>query len=92
MPPAYLPARCAQAVDGKFKEIEKVLRIKTTCLEEVDEARKYIEGLPNKVRAGARCFRMERARVVCGAVQGNDHVAWRRWTRHASTSRACPTT
>ncbi|KAJ9531689.1 hypothetical protein QJQ45_021839, partial [Haematococcus lacustris] len=46
---ARVPRKMMTAVTAKFVEIEKVLRAKTSCLEDVDEQRKYIEALPNKV-------------------------------------------
>ena len=44
-----IPFHTRQAADAKFKEIEKILRGKTGGLEDVDEQRKYIDSLPNKI-------------------------------------------
>lgn len=44
-----VPKKMMAAVSAKFQEIDKVLRVKTTCVEDVDEQRKYIESLPNKI-------------------------------------------
>eukprot|EP00798_Chlamydomonas_sp_ICE-L_P016862 gene16862-23130_t len=44
-----VPKRMMQALTAKFQEIDKALRVKTGNLEEVDETRKYIDSLPNKI-------------------------------------------
>jgi len=54
LPPTHIPPlpcmfQPPKAADAKFKEIEKVLRIKAANLEEVDDQRKFIEALPNKI-------------------------------------------
>ncbi|GAX80571.1 hypothetical protein CEUSTIGMA_g8008.t1 [Chlamydomonas eustigma] len=46
---ARIPRKMMQSADVKFKEIDRVLRMKPSCLEDVDEARKYIDSLPNKI-------------------------------------------
>ena len=34
---------------AKFQEIDRALRVKTKNVEDVDEMRKYIESMPNKI-------------------------------------------
>lgn len=46
---ARVPRKMMAGVTAKFVEIERVLRNKTNNLEDVDEQRKYIEALPNKI-------------------------------------------
>ncbi|KAG2439747.1 hypothetical protein HYH02_010624 [Chlamydomonas schloesseri] len=46
---ARVPRRAMNAVSIKFAEIDRALKAKATNLEDVDEQRRYIESLPNKV-------------------------------------------
>ncbi|GLI62391.1 hypothetical protein VaNZ11_005010 [Volvox africanus] len=46
---ARVPRRAMASVSSKFAEIDRALKAKANNLEDVDEQRKYIEALPNKV-------------------------------------------
>ncbi|KXZ54227.1 hypothetical protein GPECTOR_5g319 [Gonium pectorale] len=46
---ARVPRRAMAAVSAKFAEIDRTLKLKANNLEDVDEQRKYIEALPNKI-------------------------------------------
>jgi hypothetical protein len=46
---ARVPRQMMQGVSAKFAEIEKILKVKTVAIEDVDQQRKYIESLPNKI-------------------------------------------
>ncbi|EFJ44217.1 dynein heavy chain 2, partial [Volvox carteri f. nagariensis] len=46
---ARVPRRSMASVSSKFAEIDRALKAKANNLEDVDEQRKYIEQLPNKI-------------------------------------------
>ncbi|GLC56009.1 hypothetical protein PLESTB_001054700 [Pleodorina starrii] len=46
---ARVPRRAMASVSSKFAEIDRALKAKANNLEDVDEQRKYIEQLPNKI-------------------------------------------
>ncbi|MEW5308986.1 MAG: hypothetical protein WDW38_000903 [Sanguina aurantia] len=46
---AKIPRKAMVGLSARFQEIDKALRSKSTCVEDVDSARKYIEMLPTKL-------------------------------------------
>ncbi|KAG1679690.1 hypothetical protein FOA52_006209 [Chlamydomonas sp. UWO 241] len=69
---ARVPRKMMSALDVKFKEIERQLRAKTTSLEDVDEQRKYIEALPQKL--GEIYTELELAKPWYDALEGMRHL------------------
>lgn len=46
---ARIPKKMMTAVNNKFQELEKSIKQKPSCIEDIDDLRKMIENLPSKV-------------------------------------------